>query len=55
MPIDVKDVQEIMSNHPNIEKIITHEFTLDQLEQAIQTAGQIHKAGNVVIKMKNAD
>ena len=55
MPNDVQDVQEIMFNHPNIEKIITHEFTLDQLEQAIQTAGQIHKAGNVVIKMKNAD
>ena len=36
-----------------LESIITHEFPLDKLEQAIRTAGDVEHAGNVVVKMKN--
>ena len=52
LPEDVRDVQEIMSGGKwNLEKIITHEFALEALEQAIRTAGDVNHAGNVVIKM----
>lgn len=52
MPEDVRDVQEIMScGKWDIEKIITHEFPLEQLETAIKTAGDVNIAGNVVVKI----
>lgn len=50
MPEDVWDVQEIMaSGRWNLERIITHEFALDDLEKAIQTAADVENSGNVVI------
>ena len=53
MPEDVRDVQRIMSESRwNFERIITHEFPLSGLEQAIRTAGNVDHAGNVVVKMK---
>lgn len=53
MPEDVRDVMNIMSSGQfDLEKIITHEFCLDDLAEAIKTAGDVHHAGNVVIKMK---
>ena len=53
MPEDVRDVQRIMTcGKWNLERIITHEYTLDELAQAIRTAGDVEHAGNVVIKMK---
>ena len=53
MPEDVWDVQEIMaSGRWNLESIITHEFGIDDLEKAIQTAGEVVNAGNVVIRFK---
>lgn len=52
MPEDVRDVQEIMAcGRWDLESIITHEFSLDQLETAIRTAGDVEHSGNVVIKM----
>nr|WP_296064892.1 alcohol dehydrogenase catalytic domain-containing protein [uncultured Mediterraneibacter sp.] len=54
MPEDVWDVQKIMASGTwDLEKIITHEFPLTDLEQALQTAGDPSIAGNVVIKMQN--
>lgn len=54
MPEDVWDVQEIMScGKWNLEQIITHEYSLDELEQAIRMAGDVNHAGNVVVKIKN--
>lgn len=51
MPEDVWDVQNIMScGKWDLESIITHEFSLDELVQAIQTAGDVNHAGNVVIR-----
>lgn len=51
MPEDVKDVMEIMkSGKWNIEEIITHEFSLDQLDKALQIAGDTDASLNVVIK-----
>ena len=53
MPEDVRDVQEIMASGKwNLEHIITHEFPLNELEQAIRTAGDVDHAGNVVVKME---
>ena len=53
MPEDVQDVQEIMASGKwDLEHIITHEFPLNELEQAIRTAGYVDHAGNVVVKMK---
>ena len=52
MPEDVWDVQTIMaSGRWDLEKIITHEFPLSALEQAIRTAGEVTRAGNVVLKI----
>lgn len=52
MPEDVYDVQEIMTcGKWNLQRIITHEFSLDELEQAVRTAGDVNNSGNVVIKM----
>lgn len=51
MPEDVWDVQEIMAGGKwNLESIITHEFGIADLEKAIQTAGDVDKSGNVVIR-----
>ena len=35
----------------NLESIITHEFPLEDLGEAIRMAGNVNHAGNVVIKM----
>ena len=52
MPEDVWDVQEIMAcGKWNLESIITHEFPLEDLGEAIHMAGDVNHAGNVVIKM----
>ena len=37
-----------------LESIITHEFPLDKLEQAIRTAGDVEHAGNVVVLLSAA-
>lgn len=51
MPEDVKDVMSIMeSGKWDIEKIITHEYSLEQIEDAIKMAGNANEALNVVIK-----
>lgn len=53
MPEDVRDVQKIMSSGRwDLEQIITHEYPLDELEQAIRMAGDVAHAGNVVVRMK---
>ena len=50
-PEDVRDVMNIMeSNKWDIEKIITHEFSFLQIEDAIKVAGDPNSALNVVIK-----
>lgn len=50
-PEDVRDVMAIMeSGRWNIEKIITHEYPWEKLEEAIRMAGDPDKALNVVIK-----
>lgn len=51
MPEDVKDGMEIMASGKwNLETIITHEFALGQIEDAIRTASNAEKAFNVTIK-----
>lgn len=53
MPEDVRNVQEIMASGKwELERIITHEFPLNELEQAIRTASDVDHAGNVVVEMK---
>lgn len=48
---DVVDVMDIMKSKKwNIESIITHEFSLDNIKKAIQTASDSQKSLNVVIK-----
>lgn len=50
-PQDVKDVMRIMaSGQWEIEKLITHEFELEQLPEAIEKASRTSEALNVVIK-----
>ena len=52
MPEDVWDVQRIMTcGKWDLSHIITHEFPLEKLEQAIRMAGDVDHAGNVVVKM----
>lgn len=54
MPEDVKDVMEIMvSGKWNLESIITHEFALDDIEEAIRTASDAENAFNVTIKFQD--
>lgn len=54
MPEDVYDVQEMMASGKwNLENIITHEFSLDQLNTAIRTASAVEHSGNVVIKFES--
>lgn len=51
MPEDVRDVMRMMeSGRWDMESIITHEFPLDQIEKAIQTAADTAHAFNVTIK-----
>lgn len=51
MPEDVSDVMNIMASGKwNLESIITHEFSLDQIEEAIRTASDANRALNVTIK-----
>ena len=51
MPEDVRDVQKIMvSGNWDLESIITHEFPIDKLKTALQTASDVNHAGSVVIK-----
>lgn len=51
MPEDVADVLKIMESGTwDIESIITHEFSLDDISEAIETASQSDTAFNVVIK-----
>lgn len=51
MPEDVLDVMNIMkSGKWDIEKMITHEFPLTEIDKAIQTAGNTNKALNVTIR-----
>ena len=51
MPEDVWAVLEVMASHRwAIETMITDEFTLDQLPQAIERAADVDQALNVVIK-----
>lgn len=53
MPCDVEDVFKIMqSGNWDIEKIITNEFTLDNIESALRTAADSNKAFNVVIRFE---
>lgn len=50
MPEDVRDVMAIMkSGKWEIESIITHEFAWEELAKAIETAGDVEHALNVVI------
>lgn len=52
MPEDVIDVQKIMAcGKWDLEKLITKEFPLDELENAIKAAADVLHNGNVVIKM----
>lgn len=51
MPEDVEDVINIMASGKwNLESIITHEFPLEQIEEAIRTAADTNRALNVTIK-----
>lgn len=51
MPEDVLTVTDIMkSGKWELEKLITHEFKIDELETAIRTAGNVDSALNVVIR-----
>lgn len=51
MPEDVPDVMSIMASGKwNLESIITHEFPLEQIEEAIRTASDADRAFNVTIK-----
>lgn len=51
MPEDVRDVMSIMEScRWNIESIITHEFPLEQIGKAIETAADTNNAFNVTIK-----
>lgn len=50
-PEDVRDVMTIMqSGRWDLEKMITHEFSIDEIDRAIQTAADSDRALNVTIK-----
>ena len=52
MPEDVRDVMNIMASGKwDLEKIITHEFPLDNLEEAIRMAADTNQSLNVAIKV----
>lgn len=51
MPEDVQTVMEVMkSGMWDLEKLVTHQFSLDELETAIRTAGDVDHALNVTIR-----
>ena len=51
MPEDVRDVMEMMeSGRWDIESIITHEYPLDKISEAIEKAADVESSLNVVIK-----
>lgn len=51
MPEDVDTVMEIMeSGRWDIESVITHEFAWEDLQKAIETAGNVEQALNVIIR-----
>ncbi len=51
MPEDVRDVMAMMESEKyDLESIITHEFALKDISDAIATAGKVNEALNVVIK-----
>lgn len=53
-PEDVRDVMSIMaSGRWDLESIITHEFTLDNIDEAIRTASDSDRALNVIIRHAN--
>ncbi|MGN1451508.1 MAG: zinc-binding dehydrogenase [Eubacteriales bacterium] len=55
MPEDVRTVSDIMaSGRWNLERLITHEFSIDELEKAIRTAGDVNSALNVTIRFDAA-
>ncbi|MGN1117155.1 MAG: zinc-binding dehydrogenase [Acutalibacteraceae bacterium] len=55
MPEDVLTVMDIMkSGKWDLEKLITHEFKIDELETAIRTAGNVNSALNVTIRFDAA-
>ena len=48
---DVKDVMDMMAGGRwNLESIITHEFSIDEIEEAIRTASDADHALNVAIR-----
>ena len=48
---DAGDVMEIMrSGRWNLERIITHEFSIDDIDKVIQTAADSNHAFNVIIR-----
>lgn len=50
-PEDVKDVMDMMAGGRwNLESIITHEFSIDEIEEAIRTASDADHALNVAIR-----
>lgn len=49
MPEDVRDVFEIMKSRQDIGSIITHEYPIDELPQALEKASDSSSALNVVI------
>lgn len=56
MPEDVETVTDIMKSRKwELEKLITHEFKIDELETAIHTAGDVSSALNVTIRFDAAD
>ena len=51
MPEDVQDVMQIFaSGRWNLETIVTHEFKLDEIENAIRTAADTNRALNVTVR-----
>ena len=56
MPEDVRDVMAIMqSGRWELEKMITHEYPLTELEAAIRQAADVNHALNVTIRFDTAD
>ena len=54
MPEDVYTVMDIMKSRKwELEKMITHEFSLDELAIAIRTAGEVEHSLNVTVKFSN--
>ena len=51
MPEDVTTVMEIMAGGAwDVESIITHEFPWERLPEAIEQAGRVDEALNVIIR-----